>query len=90
MIPEPDFSKMTDEEVEFYYFQVHDTDKNSRLDGLEILQAMFHTGQHAYDENGNAVTTETNSEDFEFYVGKKLQFGLYFKIIHRKLTSSTV
>ncbi|XP_018579403.1 multiple coagulation factor deficiency protein 2 homolog, partial [Anoplophora glabripennis] len=68
VIPEPNFSKMTDEEVEFYYFQVHDTDKNSKLDGLEILQAMSHTSQHAYDENGNEVPTETNAEDFDLYI----------------------
>ncbi|KAG5897153.1 hypothetical protein JTB14_020882 [Gonioctena quinquepunctata] len=65
VIPEPDFSKMTDEELEFYYFQVHDSDKNSKLDGLEILQAIIHTDEHSgaaeNDENYSSSTTENSN-----------------------------
>ncbi|EFN86199.1 Multiple coagulation factor deficiency protein 2-like protein [Harpegnathos saltator] len=38
-----DFSKMTDQEIEFHYFKVHDFDNNIKLDGLEILHAVQHT-----------------------------------------------
>lgn len=31
-------SKMTPEELEFHYFSAHDFDKNSMLDGLELLK----------------------------------------------------
>ncbi|XP_044254733.1 uncharacterized protein LOC123005159 [Tribolium madens] len=65
IIKEPDLSKMTDEELEFYYFQVHDTDKNSKLDGLEILNAILHTTHEEKHEEGK----ETHStDDFEYYV----------------------
>ncbi|KAJ8950984.1 hypothetical protein NQ318_006368 [Aromia moschata] len=67
VIPEPDLSNMTDEELEFYYFQVHDSDKNSKLDGLEILQAISHTGQHEYEDDGNEIA-EKPADDFNYYV----------------------
>lgn len=38
-----DFSKMTQKEIEFYYFKVHDIDNNTKLDGLELLHAVQHT-----------------------------------------------
>jgi len=34
---------MTDEEIQFNYFRVHDLDGNSLLDGLEILKAVLHS-----------------------------------------------
>ena len=33
---------MSEEDIQFYYFHTHDTDKNGKLDGLEILYAMNH------------------------------------------------
>ena len=65
IINEPDLSKMTDEELEFYYFQVHDTDKNSKLDGLEILNAILHTTHE--EEKKDDIQAE--EDDFEYYVG---------------------
>jgi len=38
-IPE---EKMTREQKHFHYFILHDTDRNLKIDGLEILHAMFH------------------------------------------------
>ncbi|XP_075240853.1 multiple coagulation factor deficiency protein 2 homolog [Convolutriloba macropyga] len=38
-IPE---EQMTREQKHFHYFILHDTDKNLKIDGLEILHAMFH------------------------------------------------
>ncbi|XP_078043219.1 multiple coagulation factor deficiency protein 2 homolog isoform X2 [Augochlora pura] len=42
-----DFSNMTEQEIEFHYFKVHDVDNNAKLDGLEILHAI----QHTFHEN---------------------------------------
>lgn len=67
MISKPDVANMTDEELEFYYFQMHDTDKNSKLDGLEILQAIFHIDQH--EDNPDDEEHSNDSSDFEYYVG---------------------
>ncbi|KAL0123552.1 hypothetical protein PUN28_005810 [Cardiocondyla obscurior] len=44
-----DFSKMTEQEIEFHYFQIHDIDNNTKLDGLEIFHALQHT-LHEEDE----------------------------------------
>ncbi|KYQ52774.1 Multiple coagulation factor deficiency protein 2 like protein [Trachymyrmex zeteki] len=46
-----DFSKMTEQEIEFHYFQIHDFDNNTKLDGLEILHALQHT-MHENEEEG--------------------------------------
>lgn len=34
-------AKMTPEELEFHYFSAHDYDKNSKLDGLEMLKVFL-------------------------------------------------
>ncbi|XP_051176485.1 multiple coagulation factor deficiency protein 2 homolog [Leptopilina boulardi] len=44
-----DLSKLSDQELEFYYFKLHDVDNNTKLDGLEILHAI----QHTLHEHGN-------------------------------------
>lgn len=46
---------MSDEELEFYYFKFHDADKNAKLDGLEMLQAILHTihEDHVHDDENN-------------------------------------
>lgn len=63
---------MTDEELEFHYFQLHDFDKNNRLDGLEILQAIHHTETHEHDNNheheNEPEDEETKRQNFEYYV----------------------
>ncbi|XP_034943458.1 multiple coagulation factor deficiency protein 2 homolog [Chelonus insularis] len=38
-----DLSKMSEEELDFYYFKSHDVDNNTKLDGLEMLYAIQHT-----------------------------------------------
>ncbi|ELU03763.1 hypothetical protein CAPTEDRAFT_101837 [Capitella teleta] len=35
-------SQMTQEELEFHYFKLHDFDNNTMLDGLEIFKALTH------------------------------------------------
>jgi hypothetical protein len=37
-----DAADMTDEELEFHYFKLHDYDNNNKLDGLEIALALKH------------------------------------------------
>ncbi|KAG5308671.1 MCFD2 protein, partial [Acromyrmex insinuator] len=51
MADQLDFSKMTEQEIEFHYFQIHDFDNNTKLDGLEILHALQHT-MHENEEEG--------------------------------------
>lgn len=65
IIEQPDLSKMTDEELDFYYFQMHDTDKNSKLDGLEILQAIMHTEHH----DGHEENSKERDENTSYFIG---------------------
>lgn len=34
--------EMSEEELEFHYFKLHDYDKNNKLDGVEIVKAITH------------------------------------------------
>ncbi|GJQ82845.1 hypothetical protein Trydic_g2585 [Trypoxylus dichotomus] len=71
IIEKPDLSKLTDEELEFYYFQLHDTDNNSKLDGLEMLHAILHTthsGQSQEQTENEENELDKGSDDLEYYI----------------------
>ncbi|XP_006622108.1 multiple coagulation factor deficiency protein 2 homolog isoform X1 [Apis dorsata] len=59
MADQLDFSNMTEQEIEFHYFKVHDIDNNAKLDGLEILYAI----QHTFHENRLANAERENSNE---------------------------
>lgn len=57
---------------------MHDNDKNSKLDGLELLQAIAHTKhEDEHEENEEPTGVADNSsqdtflEDFEYIIGGK-------------------
>ncbi|KAB7500310.1 Multiple coagulation factor deficiency protein 2-like protein, partial [Armadillidium nasatum] len=35
-------SGMSEEELQFHYFKMHDADNNNRLDGQELIKSLFH------------------------------------------------
>lgn len=37
-----DTSKMTEQELQFHYFTMHDSDKNNKLDGSELIKSLIH------------------------------------------------
>ncbi|KAF5288358.1 hypothetical protein FQA39_LY15448 [Lamprigera yunnana] len=37
-----DTSKMTDQELQFHYFKMHDADNNNKLDGCELVKSLLH------------------------------------------------
>lgn len=37
-----DTSKMTDQELQFHYFKMHDADNNNKLDGNELIKSLIH------------------------------------------------
>ncbi len=39
---EVDESQMTAEQLQFHYFTMHDLNKDSKLDGLELIKAITH------------------------------------------------
>ncbi|RWS28491.1 multiple coagulation factor deficiency protein 2-like protein [Leptotrombidium deliense] len=42
VLTEPDLSKMSEDELQFYYFKMHDNDNNNKLDGLELIKSLIH------------------------------------------------
>nr|XP_050026468.1 multiple coagulation factor deficiency protein 2 homolog [Dermacentor andersoni] len=40
--------ELTEEEITFYFFRMHDFDGNAMLDGIELLSAMQHTIDHGF------------------------------------------
>merc|ERR1712062_851093 len=37
-----DTSNMSEQELQFHYFKMHDTDGNNKLDGLELVKSLIH------------------------------------------------
>lgn len=41
-IGDQDVSKMSEEELQFHYFKMHDSDNNNMLDGSELIKSLIH------------------------------------------------
>ena len=51
-----DTSKMTDQELQFHYFKMHDADNNNKLDGCELIKSLIHWhGKKFYSYNLNII-----------------------------------
>ncbi|CAH2090245.1 unnamed protein product [Euphydryas editha] len=61
-------SKMTPEELEFHYFSAHDYDRNSKLDGLEMLKAVYHTMEHEDPDPDSDESIEPEAKKFNIYI----------------------
>ncbi|XP_075122672.1 multiple coagulation factor deficiency protein 2 homolog [Leptodactylus fuscus] len=57
-----DLEKASDDELEFYYFTMHDFDHNKLLDGLEIMAAL----EESLDEHIGDVFTR--AEKLKYYI----------------------
>ncbi|XP_055587496.1 G-box-binding factor isoform X3 [Uranotaenia lowii] len=44
-----DTSKMSEQELQFHYFKMHDSDNNNKLDGCELIKSLIHW----HDKNQN-------------------------------------
>jgi Ca2+-binding EF-hand superfamily protein len=42
VLGEPDMTKMSEEELQFHYFKMHDNDNNNKLDGSELIKSLIH------------------------------------------------
>ncbi|XP_052133324.1 multiple coagulation factor deficiency protein 2 homolog isoform X6 [Frankliniella occidentalis] len=45
-----DTSKMTDQELQFHYFKMHDADNNNKLDGCELIKSLIHWHEQGHKE----------------------------------------
>ncbi|CAG9788099.1 unnamed protein product [Diatraea saccharalis] len=61
-------ARMTPEELEFHYFSAHDFDKNSKLDGLELLKAVYHTIEHEEADPNSDYTIEPEANAIDTYI----------------------
>lgn len=44
-----DTSKMSEQELQFHYFKMHDADNNNKLDGCELIKSLIHWhGKYLY------------------------------------------
>ncbi|XP_067011651.2 multiple coagulation factor deficiency protein 2 homolog [Anabrus simplex] len=61
---------MSPEELEFHYFKLHDFDNNTKLDGLEILQAIQHTVHNNPELTDSTAdpTENTQEDDLVYYI----------------------
>ncbi|XP_046976166.1 multiple coagulation factor deficiency protein 2 homolog isoform X2 [Vanessa cardui] len=50
-----DTSKMTEQELQFHYFKMHDADNNNKLDGCELIKSLIHWHDQV-DANRTAYT----------------------------------
>ncbi|XP_073249241.1 multiple coagulation factor deficiency protein 2 homolog [Porites lutea] len=65
--------QMSDEDLQFHYFKLHDYDHNNKLDGIELMNAMTHyhdeeseegkSHQYTDDEMGNMIDQILEEDD---------------------------
>ncbi|XP_055698676.1 multiple coagulation factor deficiency protein 2 homolog isoform X2 [Phlebotomus papatasi] len=46
-----DTSKMTEQELQFHYFKMHDSDNNNKLDGCELIKSLIHWHEQGSKEH---------------------------------------
>lgn len=61
-----DTSKMSEQELQFHYFKMHDADNNNKLDGCELIKSLIHWHEQGHhDPNNPAPTGEKIFKDEE-------------------------
>ncbi|XP_026325594.1 multiple coagulation factor deficiency protein 2 homolog isoform X2 [Hyposmocoma kahamanoa] len=55
-----DTSKMSEQELQFHYFKMHDNDNNNKLDGCELIKSLIHWHEqsHKQPQQGQAPVGE--------------------------------
>ncbi|XP_076763358.1 lymphotoxin beta receptor inhibitor isoform X1 [Xylocopa sonorina] len=60
-----DTSKMTEQELQFHYFKMHDADNNNKLDGCELIKSLIHWHKQGNKELGGPNPEEKLFNDDE-------------------------
>ncbi|XP_069364401.1 lymphotoxin beta receptor inhibitor isoform X2 [Maniola hyperantus] len=55
-----DTSKMSEQELQFHYFKMHDADNNNKLDGCELIKSLIHW--HGETDTKHPVYTDAQIE----------------------------
>ncbi|XP_032528387.1 multiple coagulation factor deficiency protein 2 homolog isoform X1 [Danaus plexippus] len=45
-----DVSKMSEQELQFHYFKMHDADNNNKLDGCELIKSLIHWHEQGHKQ----------------------------------------
>lgn len=70
VVQNKNISDMTEDEKNFYYFKLHDSDNNDVLDGLELLQAATHHSIHiGHEEGDDSGKNEDSSNEMGHIIG---------------------
>merc|ERR1712203_657072 len=48
-----DTSNMSEQELQFHYFKMHDADGNNKLDGCELVKSLIHWHDHSNHDGHN-------------------------------------
>ncbi|KAH0999118.1 hypothetical protein HUJ04_005386 [Dendroctonus ponderosae] len=64
-----DTSKMSDQELQFHYFKMHDSDNNNKLDGCELIKSLIHW--HVDHESGSK-----KEENIKIWSDEELQTNI--------------
>ncbi|XP_074652968.1 multiple coagulation factor deficiency protein 2 homolog isoform X1 [Tubulanus polymorphus] len=68
-----DPAEMTNEELEFHYFKLHDYDNDNKLDGLEIVKAITHYNADRSSSSENQDTKSYTDNELSELVDSVLQ-----------------
>merc|ERR1719384_2227804 len=62
-----DTSNMSEQELQFHYFKMHDSDGNNKLDGCELVKSLihWHGDDHMEEDSGHPVPEEKIFKDDE-------------------------
>ncbi|XP_037955851.1 signal transducer and activator of transcription C isoform X2 [Teleopsis dalmanni] len=65
-----DTSKMSEAELQFHYFKMHDSDNNNKLDGCELIKSLIHW--HVKEKPKLNETDGNEEHDTKIYTDKEL------------------
>lgn len=66
-MPSLDTSKMSEQELQFHYFKMHDADNNNKLDGCELIKSLIHWHGIFHFMNKEFKKEITNFSSFYYY-----------------------
>lgn len=50
---------MTEQELQFHYFKMHDADNNNKLDGCELIKSLIHWHGNLTNIRGISILNES-------------------------------
>ncbi|XP_034838946.1 lymphotoxin beta receptor inhibitor isoform X1 [Maniola hyperantus] len=60
-----DTSKMSEQELQFHYFKMHDADNNNKLDGCELIKSLIHWHEQGHKQQPQPGTPAPEEKIFK-------------------------